>query len=166
MSSDVRYQRKCYYAKPEYASSFWGKFGYIYQGKGSLRLTADSLCLDGCGDDFQAPFHTIKSVGLGQFSTWAKPLGLSRLIVTYLRDGEAQTIYLVPYESIFDSTPATSKLVESWYDSLTRVEALSGRIEPPEVALKSPLPASALIAGSATAFIVFAVVLNLFLFRR
>ena len=33
MADDVRYQRKCFYASPEYAESFLGKFVYIYQGK-------------------------------------------------------------------------------------------------------------------------------------
>ena len=142
MSSDVRYQRKCYFATPEYSSTLWGKFGYIYQGKGSLRLTTDSLCLDGCSHAFEAPFHTIKSVGLSRFSTWAKPLGLSRLSVTYVQDGEAHTIFLIPFESVFDSTIVTSKLVESWFDSLRKLDVLSNRIEPPQVA---PRPALSLV---------------------
>src|SRR5262245_49226453 len=81
MADDVRYQRKCFYASPEYSASFWGKFIYIYQGRGSLRLTANSLCLEDCPQSIEIPFHAVKSIRLDHFSSWAKPFGLSRLTV-------------------------------------------------------------------------------------
>jgi hypothetical protein len=132
MSRENRWQRKCYFASAEYAESFWGKFVYIYQGKGGLRLTTDGLSLEAGPRSLEIPFDAIKSIGLGRFSSWAKPAGLEHLIVRYGRDGEFETIYLVPHESAFDPTWTTSELVESWFRTLEGVEELSGRIEPPQ----------------------------------
>ena len=133
MSDELRFQRKCFYASSDYAESFWGKFIYIYQGKGSLRLMRNSLCLEDCPQTIEIPFETIKSVNMDRFSSWAKPLGLSRLTVTYMRDGGApRTIHLVPYESVFDATSVTSSLVASWHETLGHVETRANRVQLPK----------------------------------
>jgi hypothetical protein len=133
MADDIRYQRRCFFVSPEYAASFWGRYIYIYEGKGSLRLTTNSLRLEAYPGALEIPFHAIKSIGLERFSSWAKPFGLSRLTVSYLKDGEPETIYLVPYESVMDPTWETSKLVASWLETLGGVEELSNRVEPPQL---------------------------------
>jgi hypothetical protein len=132
MSDDIRYQQKCYYASPKYCASFWGKFIFIYQGKGSLRATLKSLCLEGCPQAIEIPFQAVKSIGLGRFSVWSKPFGLSYLIVRYMQDGEPRAINLIPCTSARDPTWETSKLVASWYETLGRVEELTNRMEPPQ----------------------------------
>ena len=45
MGEVIRSQPVCYYATPEHARSFWGKYCYIYSGKGALTLTTDALTL-------------------------------------------------------------------------------------------------------------------------
>jgi len=132
MTDDIRYQPKCFFASREYSSSFWGRFIYLYQGKGSLRLTRHSLCLEDCPQGVEIPFKDIKSIGLSRFSTWSKPLGLSRLVVNYFHDDEPRTLHLVPFESIWDPTPKTSRLVSSWHETLGNVEELTNRVEPPQ----------------------------------
>ena len=132
MSDELRFQRKCFYASSDYAESFWGKYIYIYQGKGSLRLKSNSLCLEGCPQAIEIPFEAINSVTMGRFSSWAKPLGLSRLNVTYVQDGETRTLHLVPYESVFDSTDVTSSFVASWFETLRHVETLADRVQVPQ----------------------------------
>ena len=139
MSDDIRYQRKCYYASSNYSESFWGKFIYLYQGKGSLRLTTHAICLEGGPGAVEIPFTAIKSIRLGRFSSWSKPLGLSRLTVSYTQDGQSKTTHLIPYESNLDSTMATSELVASWHETLSGVEKLTNRVEPPHF---QPEPAS------------------------
>ncbi len=129
MSDELRFQRKCYYASADYAESFWGKYIYIYQGKGSLRLTRNSLCLEGSPQAIDIPFEAVNSITLDRFSSWAKPLGLSRLTVNYVREGQPRTIHLVPYESVFDSTEVTSDLVASWHETLRKVETLADRVQ-------------------------------------
>mgnify|MGYP001095839185 CR=1 FL=1 len=131
MAEDIRYQRKCFYASAAYSESFWGKFIYIYQGEGSLRLTADSLLLQGRRQAVEIPFRAVRSIGLSRFSSWAKPLGLTRLDVSYVRDGLLTKLHLVPYESVWDSTQATSELVASWHETLGGIEELANRVEPP-----------------------------------
>ena len=132
MSDELRFQRKCFYASSDYAESFWGKFIYIYQGKGSLRLMSNSLCLEDCPQAIEIPFEAINRVTMDRFSSWAKPLGLSRLTVNYLQDGETRTIHLVPYESVFDATSVTSSVVASWHETLGHVETLTNRVQLPK----------------------------------
>ena len=132
MSDELRFQRKCFYASSNYAESFWGKYIYIYQGKGSLHLKSNSLCLEDCPQAIEIPFEEVNSVTMDRFSSWAKPLGLSRLTVNYLRDGEPRTVHLVPYESVFDSTEVTSSLVASWHETLRHVETLTNRVQLPQ----------------------------------
>jgi hypothetical protein len=130
MADDIRFQRKCYYASARYSASFWGKYVWLYQGKGSLRLTKAALFLEGRSRELEIPLHAIKSIGLGRFSTLSKPFGLSYLIVRYTQDGEPEVLHLVPYESALNPTWTTSKLVDSWHETLGRVETLANRVEP------------------------------------
>lgn len=131
MSQVIRSQRKCYFASGEYAESFWGRNIYLYQGQGGLRLTTDGLKLSTQVGEVEIPFKHIKGVSLTQFSSWSKPFGLSRLTIHHFVDDELRTIHLVPYESAMDPTWTTSKLVEDWFQTLSEVEELTGRIESP-----------------------------------
>ena len=144
MSDELRYQPSCYYASTAYSESFWGKFIYIYQGKGSLRLTTNSLCLEGCPRAVAIPFQAIKSIRLGRFSSWAKPFGLSRLTVRYTQEGEPRAIHLVPHVSAFDPTTVTSELVASWHETLGRVEELTDRVQSPQF---EPEPSPPFVTG-------------------
>ena len=131
MTTVTRSQPRCYYSTPEYSGSFWGKFIWIYKGGGSLHLTADALTLEGRSARVEIPLAAIKSVGIEPFSPWAKPFGLSRLVVQY-RDGEEdRTILLVPFESNLAPTWVTSRLVESWLRTLGEVDELAGRVHEP-----------------------------------
>lgn len=130
MTDDRRYQRKCVYAEAKYANSFYGKYIFLYQGEGGLRLTAHSLRLEDCPHAVEIPFEAIKSIRLGWFSWWSKPLGSSRLEVSYIQDGELRGIDLVPYECSWDSNRDTSALVASWHETLGQVEELAERVEP------------------------------------
>jgi hypothetical protein len=150
MSDELRFQRKCFFASSDYAESFCGKYIYIYQGKGSLRLKSNSLCLEGCPQALDIPFGAVNSVTMDRFSSWAKPLGLSRLTVNYLRDGKPTTIHLVPYESVFDSTEVTSNLVASWHETLRQVETLANRVQLSQLepmTQRSPLLSGLALAG-------------------
>lgn len=129
MSEDLRYQRKCYYASSAYSESFWGKFIYIYQGKGHLHLTKTSLSLERSPENIEIPLSAIEDIRLDRFSSWAKPLGLSRLTVSYTQGSELTTIHLVPHESPFDPTTITSKLVASLYETLRGVKSLANRMQ-------------------------------------
>jgi hypothetical protein len=130
MTNDVRYQRNCFFASPEYTESFRGKYIYIYEGKGSLRLTTNSLCLEDCPRPIEIPFQSIKSISLGRFPLVAKPVGLSRLTVCFTVGDETRAIHLVPHESSFALYTSTNALVASWLQTLGGVEELAGRVQP------------------------------------
>jgi hypothetical protein len=132
MSPEIRSQGKCYYASEAYSESFWGKFGYLYEGKGRLRLSTDGLSLEIGLGELSIPFDSIKGIGLGRFSSWSKPFGLDYLIVRYHQQDDLRTIHLIPFESAFDPTWTTSELVWSWYKTLGQIDELAGRIEPPQ----------------------------------
>ncbi len=86
----------------------------------------------------EIPFHAIKSIGIGRFSSWAKPFGLTHLTVSYARDGEPRTINLVPCRSVLDPTWITSELVASWHETLGNVEALTNRVQPAQFEPEPP----------------------------
>lgn len=130
MGEIIRSQPSCYYATPEHLSSVWGRYAYIYSGKGMLILTDETLALRGKALELDIPLKSIKGIGVETYSSWAKPMGLARLAVHYHRDDWTDTIYLIPAESPLAPTWETSKLVEDWYGTLSTVDALAGRMEP------------------------------------
>ncbi len=154
MDHEIRDQPRCYYLTPEYARSFWGRYCWIYQGKGRLRLTSDGLRLECAPLRLEILLHAIKSVELGRFSSWAKPFGLNYLIVRYAQDGEAETIHLIPYESAFAPTWKTSELVVSWLDTLRGIDELAGRVASPDI---DPAPSAP--SGFRVAFVAALLVL-------
>jgi len=127
----LRSQPRCYYLTQAHADSFWGKYFYLYEGRGNLILTAHSLLLMGTAPDFEIPLDSIKGVQIGTFSRVSKPFPLARLTVDYVQDEEVHRVYLIPHESAFDPTWETSKLVASWLETLRGVEGLAGRVGPP-----------------------------------
>ena len=126
----IRSEPNCYFASGDYAESLWGKFGYIYEGRGSLELSTEEIALATRSGLLTIPFESIKLVSLTRFSSWSKPFDLSRLTILYQTDCDLRTIHLVPFRSAFDPVWTTSEIVEDWYETLGEVEALSGRVAP------------------------------------
>lgn len=127
----IRSEPNCYFASGDYAESLWGKFGWIYEGRGSLELSTEEIALATRSGLLTIPFESIKLVSLTRFSSWSKPFDLSRLTILYQTDCDLRTIHLVPFRSAFDPVWTTSEIVEDWYETLGEVEALSGRVAPP-----------------------------------
>ncbi|MDO9129608.1 MAG: hypothetical protein Q7U34_07060 [Anaerolineales bacterium] len=138
MTEVTKVQPKCYYTTPEYASSFWGKYIYIYKGQGRLQLTSESLVFESKSLSFDIPHRAISSISAGLFSRWAKPFGLTYISLQYLQDGKDKTIFLIPAESVFAPTWKTSKVIEDWIAALGQVGELSNRIKLPLPKVKPP----------------------------
>ncbi len=126
-----RSEPNCYFASGDHAGSCRGKFGWIYEGRGSLELSTEGIALATRSGVLAIPFESIKLVSLTRFSSWSKPLGLSRVTILYQTDCDLRTIHLVPFRSALDPVWTTSEIVEDWYVTLGEVEALSGRVAPP-----------------------------------
>ena len=132
MLVELRQETSCYYSSPRHQNTIWGRFFYIYEGRGLLSANSEGLRLIRGSETLRIPFKNIKSVGLGQFSKYSKPGGLTYLDVKYAtEEGDFDEIYLVPFHSMFDPTWTTSQIVLSWLETLRDQEALQGRIEPP-----------------------------------
>ncbi len=138
MITDIRSQRKCYFASVEYSRSFWGKYIFLFEGSGSLRLTEDSLNLEDCAQAVEIPFKAIKSITIGRFSSWSKPTGLNYLALSYFDEEYPKQINLIPYESALDSTLVTNEIITSWQETLLGVEELTNRVQTPVLETESP----------------------------
>jgi hypothetical protein len=159
MTDVIRYQRRCFFASGPYSASFWGKYIYLYEGDGGLRLTSDSLSLEDCSQAVEIPFEAIKSVTLGRFS-WTKPFGLNHLRVAYHHRGELRELNLIPFSGVMEPTWVTSQLVVSWLETLRGVEELTNRVETPTSFPEAPRSpyARAAVAGFVGAIAVTAII--------
>jgi len=128
----------CYYLSPEYARSFWGRYIWIYQGKGHLRLTRDSLRLEGKKLSLDIPMDTIAAIETSDFSVVAKPMGLALIGVRYLQEGKEKTIFLVPAISGMTPMWKTNERSAAWIEAMGQIVAISPRIKRPLHNLLSP----------------------------
>ncbi|QEH35435.1 hypothetical protein OJF2_39870 [Aquisphaera giovannonii] len=123
----IRSQPTCYLATADYASSFWGRYIWIYQARGSLTLTPGSLRFEGDRAALDIPLRDVTAIGTSRFASAAKPFGLLRLDVRYLDGEDERAIHLVPCESTLDATWQTSEVVASWFGTLAGLDALAGK---------------------------------------
>jgi serine/threonine protein kinase len=104
-----------YVSSLQHLRSFYGTFWYIYEGKGRLQLDAGELTYSDHKDSLCIPLHAIREIRIGQYSRFAKPLGLDYISVTYT-DGEIiRTRLFTPCTSPFAPTWKTNRLVAEWF---------------------------------------------------
>jgi hypothetical protein len=128
----------CNYLSPEYARSLWGKYVWMYQGKGHLRLTRESLSLRGSKVALEVPLSAITSIETGRFDWLAKPIRLAYIRLHYSQAGTENSILLVPAKSPFAPVWKTNELIANWIETMAQIEALSGRIKRPLISLLTP----------------------------
>jgi hypothetical protein len=121
----------CYHLTPEYAETFWGKYIWIYQGKGRLSLTQRSIRFDGKKLKFDVPFAAIIQIETGEFSRIAKGFRLASIRLHYLQDGKETTIFLVPAKSPFAQTWQTNKVIAAWMEAMGQIEEIADRVKQP-----------------------------------
>jgi len=138
---EIILQDTCYYLTQEYAKSFWGKYVWLYQRKGRLSLTRNSLIFSKKSFSIDIPFDAISSIETQTFSRISKPFGLASIAINYKDSEKESVIQLVPAKSGFKPTWETNKLIASWVERIEQVPALSGKVKRP---LQIPLPPSRL----------------------
>ncbi|MGC1379066.1 MAG: hypothetical protein WA821_22750 [Anaerolineales bacterium] len=121
----------CYYLTPEYAKSFWGKYVWLYQKKGTLLLTRNSLAFRNKSFSIDIPLKAISSIETKTFSQLAKPIKLAQIIVNYVENEKESTIHLVPLKSPFKPVWDTNKVITGWVERFEQTPELSGRIKRP-----------------------------------
>ncbi|HQU35955.1 MAG TPA: hypothetical protein PLR65_05165 [Anaerolineales bacterium] len=141
MSEFVKVQPKCYFITPEHAASFWGRYNiFLYSGQGKLKLSDEFLDFESKALSLHIPLQAITKIGVKMFSPWAKPFGLSYIVIQFSENGYERTISLVPAESAFAPSWKTSKLVEEWFTALSQVDGMSSRLELPIPEINPPTP--------------------------
>ncbi len=138
-NSEVAIKDFCYYLTPEYADTFWGKYIWLYQGKGELSLSSNSLNFIGNTYSVGIPLKNITSIETKTFSRFAKPFGLAIIVIKYFDNEKENTIQFIPMKSPFKPTWETNKLIANWVEKFEQVTELSERVKRP---LQIPPPPS------------------------
>jgi hypothetical protein len=138
MAEVIKTQPKCYFITPEHASSFLGKYLYLYSGQGKLQLSGESLAFESKSLSLEIPIQAIRRISVEMFSRWAKPFGLAYISLQYLHHEKERTIFLVPVESAYMPSWKTCKVVEDWIAAFGRIDELSNRIKLPLPQVKLP----------------------------
>jgi serine/threonine protein kinase len=118
----------CYVTTPEYLRTFRGRFLYIYQGNGQLRLDERTLSFASGWQVVTIPLASIRALGRGEYSLAAKPVPLHYLEVTFEEHGVSRTLLFTPTRSGMLPVWETNKVVAEWASALQEaVRAATGR---------------------------------------
>jgi hypothetical protein len=130
IETEVIKRSVCYVSTPEHIRSFYGRFIWIYTGKGELTLTESALeFLNESGLLLEIPLISITDIEVGHYSRWAKPFRLDYISVSYLKRGRERMILFTPPGPLawMTSVWKTNKIVAEWV--MTLQDALSRFIE-------------------------------------
>jgi hypothetical protein len=128
MQDQILIEDTCYYLTPEYAETWWGRYIWLYQGKGRLQLTRESIRLDGGKLLLDIPFDSIIKIDTGEFSRAAKYFRLAFIRLHYSKNGTENTILLVPAKSPFAPTWKTNQVIATWLEAMRQIDEISGRV--------------------------------------
>ncbi len=151
----------CYISSPRHVRSLVGKYIYIYEGKGTIQLTASQLeFAESTGSILRIPWRSIQAVQLGEYSRKAKPGGLNYISVTYQEAGVIRTRLFTPHQSPLAVCWDTNQVVAIWFNAIqtnlkkaaeesivTKPEATNGRAD--EAQANNPATASLLASAPA-----------------
>ncbi len=139
-----------YTCTPEHRFSLRGMI-YIYTGRGRLALDEATLTFASDAEQIRIPLGSIREIGIGNYSGFAKPIQLDFFSVVWDEAGVIRTRLFTPYESPLNPAWETNKLVAEW---AAAVRTAAGRVlgrEPsfvPSGALGTRLPSWLLTVGS------------------
>jgi serine/threonine protein kinase len=118
----------CSVTTPEHLRTFRGRFLYIYQGKGELRLDQDTLRFRSGWQGVTIPLASIRTLARGEYPASAKPVPLHYLAVTFIEHGVSRTLLFTPAERAITSPWAANGLVTEWLLALQEaLRAHTGR---------------------------------------
>jgi len=124
-----------YISSLQHLRSFYGTFWYIYEGKGSLQLDASELTYADHKDSLCIPLCTIREIRIGQYSRFAKPLGLDYISITYADGKIIRTRLFTPCTSPFAATWNTNRLVAEWFYA---IQAAIRKVQADNIAATPP----------------------------
>ena len=121
----------CYVSTPEHVRSFVGRFIYIYQGKGELRLNSTSLQFTRKWQSVTIPLAAITELSLGHYAPAAKPAKLSFVRVTFNEHGRSRTLLFTPCDSALALAWDTNRVVQEWHDAIQAAVRAGTGLTPP-----------------------------------
>ena len=102
-----------YTCTPEHLFSLRGMI-YIYTGKGRLALDETTLTFVSDAEQLSVPLRSIREIGIGNYSGFAKPVQLDFFSVVWDEAGVVRTRLFTPHESLLSPCWETNKLVTEW----------------------------------------------------
>jgi serine/threonine protein kinase len=118
----------CYVTTPEYLKTFRGRYFYIYQGNGQLRLDERSLSFLSGWQRVTIPLASVRSLTLGRYALTAKPVPLDYLEVTFLEGPDSRTLLFTPTPTGLLPVWETNQVVAEWAAAVQEaVQAATGR---------------------------------------
>jgi len=118
----------CYVTTPEYLRTFRGRFLYLYQGNGQLRLDTQTLSFISGWQQVTIPLASIRVLTVGEYSLAAKPVPLHYLEITFLEHGDSRTLFFTPTHSGLSPVWETNKVVAEWASAVQQAtQAVTGR---------------------------------------
>jgi hypothetical protein len=121
----------CYVSTPEYLRTFRGRFFYIYQGKGELRLEGDTLRFSSGWQTAVIPLPSIRALSRGEYPFCAKPGPLYYIGVTFDDGVGARTLLFTPADSSMLPVWETNRVVEDWLSAIHQaIRARTGQSLP------------------------------------
>ena len=113
-----------YTCTPENRFSLRGLI-YIYTGKGRLALDESTLTFASDAEQIRIPLGSIREIGIGNYSGFAKPTRLDFFSVFWEEAGIIHTRLFTPHESLLSLSWETNKLVAEW---AAAVRTAAGRV--------------------------------------
>lgn len=108
----------CYLSTPEHLRTFRGRFLYIYQGKGELRLDDESLSFRSGWAAVEIPVSSIRKIAQGAYPYSAKPAPIHFIEVTFTEHGVERTLLFTPVLQEVMFPQEANKVVAEWLSAL------------------------------------------------
>lgn len=149
-----------YVSTPSHLATLYGRFVYIYTGKGQLVLDDRHLTFSRLDEaPTVIPLSSILDLSIGQYPATAKPIGLNFISVTYQESGTAtRQLLFTPNEGTMTTAWDTNRLVTDWFKAIQdATQHATGSIPPtspadqlgvPHGSTMKFLPVLAILAGA------------------
>ena len=108
-----------YISTPEHLSTVYGRFAYIYTGKGHLLLDTERLTFTRPNAPAVViPLSAIRDLSIGPYPATAKPIRLDFISVTFEENGNRRQLFFTPNDGAFSPAWGTNRIVADWFKAI------------------------------------------------
>jgi hypothetical protein len=131
----VPIEAKCIYFTTEYRESFKGKYVWMYEKKGLLRLTEESLIFRSNDFSFDINLESVRSIEAKTYPRIAKPIRLAYIVINYIENRQMKSIGLMPSGTTQEKNALSvwgiNRVIENWFEFFDRIPKLSSKVKKP-----------------------------------